>query len=115
MPRNPNADGSYIGIVACRGCESPNQLVRALHLMKFPSDKSLAGHLHEQHGDDFEKSGGINAALVWLGAIRRLYGEGVDDDGTPLPLWKAYLKAHGKLPANHREIDARKKEGEVPF
>lgn len=93
---------------SCKFCSHSKFIIQYLHWLKFPDDRSLAGHLTanlERKGKE-ELDGAVERTIGWVRTVRLLYGHIVDVDGLTLPLWKKYLAAHNLLPQDHKERDA---------
>lgn len=76
-----------IPCLECRG----DQLTKHLHYLKMDL-ADLVPHLGSQFGDSkWARSGGIDAILSWRQTIFALYGDRCEDDGSPTPVWRAWL------------------------
>lgn len=82
------------GSFSCPECmDKKNQFKRHLHFLQFGNDEgALGGHLRGQYGDMAELDGTIRAILAWVRSIKEQYGNSklVDDNGVPLPVWRAW-------------------------
>lgn len=68
-----------------------------MHWLQFPDEAALVGHWREQYEDaewrSEEERGTFAARIGWLRTMRRLYGGMVDEEGRPLPVWRAWQLA----------------------
>ena len=76
-----------------------DQLARHIHFLQFGDEGSLGGHLSGQLGEKGELDGQIGAIIAWVHSLRQSYQGRVDDMGRPLPVWEAWLLAHGATEA----------------
>ncbi len=86
-------------------------LIRHVHWLKVydkcsqDTSQELYPHLQDQYphnGDAWAAS-----VLAWCHTMRSLWGDMVDDNGIPMPLWKAWIAK--------KQIGTKLVQGEIPF
>lgn len=78
----------------CLYCHG-DPFMRTIHLLKIKAEDVVAAHLKQEFPREGEKDDGfIKSELVHWGSIRRMFDNPVDDDGSRIPVWLAWAKAH---------------------
>ena len=97
--------------LSCSYCHHDKSVLRHVHWLKVydkcsqETSQELYPHLQDQYphnGDAW-----VSFILAWCHTMRNLWGDMVDDNGIPMPLWKAWVAK--------KQIGTESVQGNIPF